>query len=195
MKDALNYNGGVIEADNQKVFPNVMLYHCHDQKIASGIKAEDISIKKGEQLTDQEEKLKECLYMYASGASRGYIKGQSKEEASDATKKEWKDRQRMALQDAAFENLVLATIANYNSTEDYIPVSSLDNGKINIVSLQDGIRQISQARDAYAAGAQINYYGTQQMLNMVDTDALNLQTQILRDLQTFDFSYFPEESE
>ena len=195
VKDALNYNGGVIEADNQKVFPNVMLYHCHDQKIVSGIKAEDISIKKGEQLTDQEEKLKECLYMYASGASRGYIKGQSKEEASDATKKEWKDRQRMALQDAAFENLVLATIANYNSTEDYIPVSSLDNGKINIVSLQDGIRQISQARDAYAAGAQINYYGTQQMLNMVDTDALNLQTQILRDLQTFDFSYFPEESE
>ena len=190
VKKATNDNRGKI--GEQKVFPNVVLYHCHDNKVESGIKAEDISIEKGKELSDQEEKLKNCLYMYASGASRGYLDGQNPENATDETKKIWREKQKMALNDAAFENLTLSTIANYNSTRDYISVSSLGNGEVNIVSLQDGIKQVSQARDGYAAGAQINYYGTQQLLNIVESDALDLQTEILKDLQTFDYSYFPE---
>ncbi len=190
VKKAISDNRGVI--NNQKIFPNVMLYHCHANQVESGIKAEDISIEKGAEKGEQEEKIRKCLFMYASGASRGFIKEEDREKASDEAQKKWRDKQKMALNDAAFENLVLSTVANYNSTRDYIRAEK-SGGTVNIVSLQDGIKQISQARDGYAAGAEINYYGTQQLLNIVDTDALDLQTEILKDLQTFDFSYFSED--
>lgn len=190
VKKAMNSNKGSI-GNNSKIFPNVMLYQC--DRVERGIDASAISIEKGKTIGDQEEKIRECLLMYASGASRGYIKGESKEDASDSSKKMWRDKQKMALSDAVFENFVMAVSANYNSTRDYIRADSLGNGNVNIVSLQDGIKQISQARDGYAAGAQINYYGTQQMLNIVDSDALDLQTEILKDLQNIDFSFFPDQ--
>ena len=60
--------------------------------------------------------------------------------------------------------------------------------------LQNGIKEVAQSRDGYAAGAQINYYSTQQLLNIIDSDALDLQMEILKDLQKFDFSYFPDEA-
>ena len=190
VKKAMNSNKGSI-GNNPKIFPNVMLYQC--DRVERGIDASAISIEKGKTIGDQEEKIRECLLMYASGASRGYIKGESKEDGSDSSKKMWRDKQKMALSDAVFENFVMSVSANYNSTRDYIRADSLGNGNVNIVSLQDGIKQISQARDGYAAGAQINYYGTQQMLNIVDSDALDLQTEILKDLQNIDFSFFPDQ--
>lgn len=35
-----------------------------------------------------------------------------------------------------------------------------------------------------------NYYSTQQILSIVDADAQNQQTEILKDLATFDYNYF-----
>lgn len=60
----------------------------------------------------------------------------------------------------------------------------------NIVSMQDGLKESTTTKDDYAAGAQINYYSTQQILSIVDADAQNQQTEILKDLATFDYNYF-----
>lgn len=191
--DALNKKNGEVDADGgdkKKIFPHVMLYHCD-------LKAKDISIVKkdgeveGGNTKEAEEKILKCLEKYASGASRGFTEGSQKPSDSEYEKKRWKEKQKMALNDAAFENLTLSVITNYNSSLDYKKnLDSSDGTEVNIVTLQDGLKDVAQARDGYAAAAQINYYATQQLLNVVDTDATDLQMEILKDLQTYDYSYF-----
>ena len=56
--------------------------------------------------------------------------------------------------------------------------------------MQDGIKESTTARDDYSAGAQMNYYTTMQILSLIDADAQNQQTEILKDLMTFDYTYF-----
>ena len=183
--DALNDAPGTI--DDKKVFPHVMLHQCQ-------LDANDVSVdyEANDSNTDsQKDKLIECMKMYACGASLGDGTCEGKSDNKETQKQIWREKQKMALNDAAFENLTLAVIANYNSTNDYIRRG--DDGEPNIVMLQDGIKQVAQSRDGYAAGAQINYYSTQQLLNIVDSDALDLQAEILKDLQNFDFSYFPKD--
>ena len=190
VKDAIDSEPGNLKSENKKILPHVMLQEC-------GLKAENVSLKKdakGDEMKEIEKKFYECFKKYASGASRGITSNNEKVTGdTEEAKKRWKEKQKMATNDAAFENLTLAVITNYNSTLDYIDYRTSDNGEVNIVTLQDGLKDISQARDGYAATSQINYYTAQQLLNIVDTDAVDLQTEILKDLQTFDYSYFPAE--
>lgn len=180
------------KGEKKKVFPHVILHHCD-------LEAKDISIEKNDGDTgtpdtkEVENRIRECLEKYASGASRGFIGEASKENMANTeeAKKIWKEKQKKALNDAAFENLTLSVITNYNSSLDYKEnLESSDGVEINIITLQDGLKDVAQARDGYAASAQINYYATMQLLNIVDTDAADLQMEILKDLQTYDYSYF-----
>ncbi len=188
--DALRSKPGeiTVNGESKKIFPHVMLHHC-------GLKAEDISMNKEEGSPKElEQKLYNCMKMYASGASRGITEGNTVSSDTEEAKKVWKEKQKMALNDAAFENLTLSVITNYNSSQDYKRDLEGDQ-EVNIITLQDGLKDVSQARDGYAAAAQINYYATQQLLNIVDTDALDLQMEILKDLQTYDYSYFQSSDE
>ena len=96
-----------------------------------------------------------------------------------------------AYNDSAFNNLTLAIINNYKSSLDYANPEQLPNADDeNIVTMQKGIKESTTARDDYSAGAQMNYYTTLQILSIIDADAQNQQTGILKDLMTFDYNYF-----
>ncbi len=193
-------NRGTMKADdldakeNEKVkgkviFSNVILYTC-------GLRAKDISVSEvnktnSSDIAKKEQNLADCLYKYAEGASRGTINGASTGDP-EATKKEWREKQTKAYNDSAFNNLTLAVINNYKSSLDYMDPKKLpdpDKDK-NIVSMQDGLKESTTTKDDYASGAQINYYTTQQILSIVDGDAQNQQTEILKDLRTFNYNYF-----
>ena len=64
--------------------------------------------------------------------------------------------------------------------------------EINIASLQEDMKKNTTARDDYASGAEINYYSTMQILSIVDADAQNLQTEILKYLTELDYNFFDE---
>ncbi len=185
--DALNHNKGTIKGEgpkDKKIFSNVLLEIC-------GIDAKKISLEPGNtEAKGAEDAFKDCLKIYAEGISFGGDKGSL---ASEEDKKEWRIKQRQTTNDALFENLTMATITNYNSTRDYMPTEKLENGEINIVKLQDVYKTSKDAREHLSISAQINYYSTQQLLNIIDTEAVNLQAEILKDLAMFDYSYFPED--
>ncbi len=194
--EATNRNWGTIQSDDRDgneseavigkaIFSNVIMYKC-------GLRAKDISVseKKKTDMTAIEEKEKniaDCLYKYALDASRG----------SEQEKQAGKERQRKAYNDSAFNNLTLAVVNNYKSSLDYIDPDKLPNSAKdkNIVSLQDGLKESTTAKDDYSIGAQINYYTTQQILSIVDADAQNQQTEILKDLETFNYNYFGKQAE
>ncbi|MBR5154636.1 MAG: hypothetical protein IKW58_02815 [Alphaproteobacteria bacterium] len=185
--DALHSEVGMIKGEgpkDKKVFSNVMLHTC-------GLKAEDISLKPEEtDPSSQENKFKECIKKYAYGVSLGGEEGST---GSEEDRKLWRDKQKMATNDAAFENLTMAVITNYNSTRDYMPVDKLENGEVNLVKIQEVYASSQDARQHIAASAQINYYATQQLLNIIDGEAVNLQAEILKDLGLFDYSFFPKD--
>jgi hypothetical protein len=168
------------ESNKEKeIFPHVMLYIC-------GLTAEQISVKDTEKFDtnktgEAEKNLAKCLYAYAHGASTGGNDANNQNEAQLM----WRERQTKALSEALFQSLLMATKNNYKSTQEY---NSKDDN--NIVSLTKGLKNTSTSRDDYAALAKIVNYSTQQMLEVVDADALNLQTEIIKDLQSFDEGYF-----
>lgn len=189
---AINENRGemTIESQKKQIFPNVMLYKCD-------IKAEDVSVSvedkhESTKVTEAENKIVDCLFKYAEAAGRGTIDGKVIYELEpDRGKDEWRTKQTKAFNDSAFQTLALSVINNYKSSKDY---TTPEDGETNIVSLQNGQKESTTARDDYSAGAQINYYTTQQILSIVDADAQSLQTEILKDLQTFGYNYFDREA-
>ena len=198
--EATNRNWGTMQSDDRDgdeskavidkaIFSNVILYKC-------GLRAKDISVSEKkktdiEAITEKEKNIADCLYKYALEASIGT--GDDKE----MEKKAGKERQRKAYNDSAFNNLTLAVINNYKSSLDYIDPEKLPNPSEdkNIVSLQDGLKESTTTKDDYSIGAQINYYTTQQILSIVDADAQNQQTEILKDLETFNYNYFGQKAE
>lgn len=194
--EATNRNWGTMQSDDRDsdeseavigkaIFSNVIMYKC-------GLRAKDISVSTKKKtdtgaITEKETKLADCLYKYALEASRG----------SEVEKKAGRERQRKAYNDSAFNNLTLAIINNYKSSLDYIDPDKLPDPTKdkNIVSLQDGLKESTTTKDDYSIGAQINYYTTQQILSIVDADAQNQQTEILKDLETFNYNYFGKQAE
>lgn len=172
------------------VFSNVILSIC-------GLRAKDISVSEINKtdtasIAQKEKNLADCLFKYAEAASKGTSNGSAIGADTEAAKREWRDKQTKAYNDSAFNNLTLAVVNNYKSSLDYVDPKKLpdpDKDK-NIVSMQDGLKESTTTKDDYAAGAQINYYSTQQILSIVDADAQNQQTEILKDLATFDYNYF-----
>ncbi len=194
--EATNRNWGTMQSDDKDgnesdavvgkaIFSNVILYKC-------GLRAKDISVSEKKKadasaIEEKEKNIADCLYKYALEASRG----------SEQEKQAGRERQRKAYNDSAFNNLTLAVVNNYKSSLDYIDPSKLPNPNKdkNIVSLQDGLKESTTSKDDYSIGAQINYYTAQQILSIVDADAQNQQTEILKDLETFNYNYFGQQAE
>ena len=194
--EATNRNWGTMQSDDKDgnesdavvgkaIFSNVILYKC-------GLRAKDISVSEKKKadasaIEKKEKNIADCLYKYALEASRG----------SEQEKQAGRERQRKAYNDSAFNNLTLAVVNNYKSSLDYIDPSKLPNPNKdkNIVSLQDGLKESTTSKDDYSIGAQINYYTAQQILSIVDADAQNQQTEILKDLETFNYNYFGQQAE
>ena len=120
------------------------------------------------------------MYKYALGAGRGGGTGDEK------TKKIWQRKQTQAMTDTSFDMLAQSVVNNIKSSSDYKPNAE----ETNIVTLKKNLKVTTTARDDYAAGAQINYYSTQQLLSVIEADAQYLQAEIAKDLSTMDYSYF-----
>lgn len=179
--------------DDKKIFPHVTLQLCKTPD-GGDISAKDISVKKGEDPKTAEENIEKCMFWFATNGAAGLDKEEALDEdnITELNKLAGENKKR-AVSDAIFENLTHAVITNYKSTRDYMRKNKLDSGEENIITLQDGIKDVSQSRDGYAAGAKINHYTTQQLLNIVEAKAINLQAEILKDLPQFGFDYFPTE--
>lgn len=183
--------------EDRQVFSNVFLYNCN-------IKADDISTsvedKYNASIVEEKEKnIAKCLYKHAAGASG------RRPDAGDPTstfcgnsltleqcKTIWKNKEIKAINDSSFQTLTLATINNYKSSRDYINPNNLEHDEINIASLQKDMEKNTAVRDDLSSGAQINYYSTMQILSIVDADAQNLQTEILKYLTALDYNFFDE---
>lgn len=167
------------------VFSNVFLYLCDKNLGADKISVS--TVKKGDTqaYNDAEQKLKECLYLYALNANRSTSGGGD----AEAAKEEWRRKQKKAYTDSVFQNFAIAATNIYKSRLDNEEKSANSDEK-SIISLQEGLTNSTTTKDDYAAGAQINYYTTQQILSIVDADAQEQQTEILRDLATFNYNYF-----
>jgi len=179
-----------VEDKDQDVAPNVLLYVCK-------IKAEDVSMDPEDagnesKKEEAEKKIVKCLKTYAKWVDKGTDKDQlSAGEASQVNdkKKLWKEKEIGAATDSMFKNLTVAAINLYKSSLDYKEEPPEDG--INIVSLDKGLSEkATQVMDGYAAGAKINYYTTNQILSVVDADALELQTEIIQNLNEMGYNFF-----
>ena len=184
-----------VEEKDQDVAPNVLLYVCK-------LKAEDISMDP-EDPADEAQKEKaekaivKCMKTYAKWVDKGTDKdklGQGEAKTVNDRKKLWKEKEYAAATDSMFKNITVAAINLYKSSLDYA-VEPPEDG-INITSLQKGIgEKATQVMDGYAAGAKINYYTTNQILSIVDADALELQTEIIQNMNEMSYNFFNLEEE
>ena len=187
VRSSIQNSPGFIE--DKHVFPNLFLEHC-------GLKAEDISVSSddkydADKIKSAENNINGCLTLYALTSTLGLDPNSPEEKSADAQKIKdiWRENQKKVSQNSNYDKLVMALIANYNSGIEYYNTPEDD---INIASLQSKLNEAATNKDYYASGAQINYYSTLQLLNVVDTDATNLQAEILKDINQLDFSYFGE---
>lgn len=173
--------------EDKNILSNGVLYMCKP-----GLKATDISVyhrnKNDKGKIEQAEKnIKECFYKYAEGATKGTIDGKSDGTTPDIIKKEWRKKETKALTDSLFHTLALSTMNLYKSSKDY---AKLDDDEINIASLAEEKSSSSDGRSDYSAGAKINYYGSMQLLSIIDADAQSLQSEIIRDLSKISYNFF-----
>lgn len=188
---AASAHPGVIKVEDkdQDVAPNVFLHVCK-------IKAEDISVDPEDAGNESkkeaaEKEIVKCMKTYAKWADKGTDVETGPVNAKDVNnkKKLWKEKEFAAATDSMFKNLTVATINLYKSSLDYKEEPPEDG--INIVSLQKGLdKEATQVMDGYAAGAKINYYTTNQILSIIDADALELQTEILQNLNEMGYNFF-----
>ena len=189
--DAAQERPGVIEVEEkeQDVAPNVLLHVCQ-------IKAEDISMDPEDAGNESKKEAAEkaivkCMKTYAKWADKGtdVETGTVNAKQVNDKKKLWKEKEFAAATDSMFKNLTVAAINMYKSSLDYKKEPPEDG--INIVSLQKGLdKEATQVMDGYAAGAKINYYTTNQILSIVDADALELQTEIIQNLNEMGYNFF-----
>lgn len=174
--------------EDKNIISNGILYMCKP-----GLKATDISVyhrNKGDsgKVEEAEKKIKECFYKYAEGATKGTIDGGDEGgKTPDEIKKEWRKKETKALTDSLFHTLVLSTMNLYKSAKDY---AKLDSEEINIASLAEEKSGSGDSRGDYSVGAKMNYYGTMQLLSIIDADAQSLQSEIIRDLSKISYNFF-----
>lgn len=174
------------ETEDKTIISHMFLHLC-------GLTADNISVSANEQskTSEAEEKIKKCMYKFAHLATKG---GNSEIDESsrghDEVMREWRANEIKALTDSMFDTLYIATVNNIRSSKDY--AKKLEDGEINIVSVQKGLKNAKEARDDYSSGAQINYYSARQLLTIVDADAQHLQTEIIKDIATMSHNFFDE---
>ncbi len=188
MKNIQTKNG----TEERQIFSNLFLYNC-------GQDAEDISVAPESkfdktQTGAAERNISKCLFQYAAAANGRYKKDKenycsAENQTLEQCSKTWKEKAIKAINDTSFQTLTLATINNYKSSKDYAKV---EDNETNIASLQEDMKQNTVAVNDYASGAQINYYTTMQILSIVEADAQNLQTDILKYLPKIGYNYFDQ---
>jgi len=204
-KAAQDQKPGKIDVDtangNKKtnVISNAILYACDKGGEDFSVSYEDRADANA--IEEAEQNIVDCLKKYAEGATKGTIGGTSENiwneaeqkviiEDPEGTKRKWTENETRAITDSLFDELVLATVNNYKSSKDY---ATLPSSEMNVASLDKKVKQATTARDDHSAGAQINYYGTQQLLSIIDADAQHLQSEIMRDLRNISFDFFPDQ--
>ncbi len=172
--------------DGANVISNGILYGC-------GVKGEEISVAPDDKndedkIKKAEEKIKECIYKYAAGASLGTINGEVEEGNVAKIKEEWNLKRTKAYNDSMFHTFVLSTINNYKSSRDYY--SKADEKERNIITLQKSAMSAENLRDDYASATQIVNYSTRLLLSIVNSDAQALQSEIISDIRSIRYDFF-----
>lgn len=179
------------ESVDALVFSNVFLYACED------VKAEDVSVDSEHkydknELKEKEKQISSCLFKFAEAANRGTVNG---EEVIPGNKemgaKRWRKYVAAIMQDTAFQTLYLSMLSSHKSVKDLAKKSN-NSSDATILSLQKGLKDATVARDDYTAGAEINYYATEQILDILDAEAQSIQTEILQDLPKLNYNTFAE---
>ena len=177
---------GTVE-DNIQLFSDVLLFYCNK------IKGDSI-YQEGRSKLEIEEDLRKCMFNFAAGMSLGVdvLKGEtSREHTGDARIKMWNTRANMAVSDSAFKTLTHAIEDNYNSI--FVEKDLEDEGTFKSYVIKAG--ETSDLRDEYITGALINGFGVNEVLEIVDSEAQALQTEILMILPEIDYNYFPDTDE
>lgn len=213
-QDAQKANPGLYEYENDgktkkvNIISNMFLYLCDDS-----LTGEDISLDSGDK-NDKSKKEKaeknivKCIKQYAEGATNGTINGgepvtvkvwttdkngarkqKTVEDQPEVAKARWRTNKIKAVTDSQFHTFGLATINLYKSSKDYINVN---DPEINVKSLLKQAGDANDARNDYGFGGKVNNYGTQQLLSIVDAEAQAIQSEILSDLPTISYDFFPD---
>ncbi len=190
------------EDEKKSVFSDVFLYACRmnednndDNLKIKDIKAEDISVAENDKydetkIKEAEDKIVKCLSKFSEAANRGTIYGCPAVSGNkEADAKIWRDYQTMVLHDTAFQTFYLSVLNNHKSAKD-LKRKDANSTDATIISLQDGLKDAEVARDDYAANAEINNYVNGQILDVIDADAQNIQTEILEDLPKLGYGAF-----
>lgn len=191
------------------IMSNMFLYLCDES-----LTGEDISLDPSEK-ADKSKKEKaegnvvKCIKQFAEGATHGTINGgepvtvkitsvdkngratqKEVEDLPEVAKARWRTNQIKAVTDSQYQTFGLATINLYKSSKDYVEVNKPE---VNVRSLLEQARDDTKdAKNDYGLGGKINNYATQQLLSIVDAEAQAVQTEIMSDLPTISYDFFPD---
>lgn len=202
VQDALKKQQGFIKGENTEdgkiadaqVFSDVFLYACEK----NSLKAEDVSVEvekkyDADEIKKKEKQIADCLFKFAEASSRGTIDGKEITGNKEADAKLWRRYRSSIMQDTAFQTLYLSILGSYKSVKDLKTKSGSNSSDATIISLQKGINAATVARDDYTAGAEVNYYATIQVLDILDAEAQSLQTEILQELPKLNYNSFAKD--
>ena len=171
--------------DELQLFSNVLLYHCNEL---------DGNSFYGDDKQKIEDNISKCMFNFAVGMSTGLdvLKGEKPDDTLSNEKKViWNTRANRAASDSALQTFAHAIEDNYNSI--FVEKDLDEEGTFKSFVAQTG--ETSDLRDEYITGALINKFGIHQLLDIVDSEAQALQTDILMMLPKIDYSYFPSGEE
>lgn len=203
VQKAIEKEPGTIKLDDgnkKSIFSDVFLYACgigRDSGSYDNTDAESISVAPEdkyikEEVDEAEQKVLDCMLKFAEASSRGTIDGCYVVKGNkEAGVRIWRDYKTMIMHDTAFQTLFQASLSSYKSVKDL--KKKTENSDKTIISLQQGLKKATTARDDYAANAEIIAYATEQILDVIDADAQSLQTEILQDLSNLNYNVFGRE--
>ena len=171
--------------DEVQLFSNVLLYHCNEL---------DGNTIYGDDKRNIEENISKCMFNFAMGMSTGLdvLKGETSENyLTNERKVTWNTRANRAASDSALYTFAHAVEDNYNSI--YVEKDLDEEGTFKSFVAKTG--EANDMRDEYITGALVNKFGIIQLLDIVDSEAQALQTDILMMLPEIDYSYFPVDEE
>ncbi len=177
--------------DKVKLYPDVFLYFCNKE----GSALYPTNDKSETELVD-------CMYKYAVGMSIGTDIAREDadlvpEKTSEGTVipdyqlgiQEWTTRAATAASDSAFDTLAYSLVDNYNSI--FVEKDSDADGTFK--SYATKVSETTELRDEYITGAMVNGFGIHQILDLVDSGAQVLQTEILIFLPELEYNYFEKD--
>ncbi len=174
------------QTDEVELFPDALFYYCN-------YKGEDIYSSEKDGKKEMEEKIKDCMYKFALGMSLGTTTPSDTPKEGENTEYNmtaWNIKSNMSVSDAAIKTLAFSIEDNNNSI-------FVEDGDVEgtFQALTTEVGQTNDLRDEYITGAFINSVGTTQILDIIDSEAQALQTEILMILPEIDYNYFSDKVE